>query len=54
MRETHETSDKSRAFFLKNMLFSIQMEESTPLQEHLLRIKQIREQLSAIGRKVEE
>jgi hypothetical protein len=33
------------AFFLKNMLFSIMMDESASLQEHLLKIKDIREQL---------
>ena len=43
LKGLHETSDKSIAFYLKNMLFSIQMEmeEHSPLQEHLLKIKQI-------------
>ena len=27
LKELHETSDKSRAFFLKNQLFSIMMDE---------------------------
>jgi hypothetical protein len=35
----HETSDKGRAFFLKIKLFSIQMEESDSLQDHLLKLK---------------
>jgi hypothetical protein len=36
LQELQETSDKSRAFFLKNMLFSIMMDVSVSLQEHLL------------------
>ena len=43
LKELHKTSDKSRAFFLKNMLFSIMMSEGASLQEHLLKIKDIRE-----------
>jgi len=54
LKETHEISDKGRAFFLKNMLFSIKMSEGASLQEHLLKIKDIREQLEAIGRKMAE
>jgi hypothetical protein len=50
----HETFDKGRAFFLKNILFSIEMEEHDSLLDHLLKIKYIRDQLKAIGRKVEE
>jgi len=48
-----ETSDKGRAFFLKNMLFSITMDESASLQKHLLKIKDIKEGLSAICQKME-
>jgi len=40
----HETSKQSGAFFLKNMLFSIKMEEHHSLQGHLLKIKDIRDQ----------
>ena len=41
LKELHETSDKSRAFFLKNRLFSIMMDERMSLQEHLTKIKDI-------------
>eukprot|EP00253_Pinus_taeda_P007025 PITA_07025 len=54
LKELHETSDKSRAFFLKNQLFSIMMDEHMSLQEHLNKIKDIRDQLEAIGRTMEE
>lgn len=54
LKTLHETSDKSRAFFLKNMLFSIVMDEHKSLQDHLNRIKEIRDQLEAIDRKMEE
>eukprot|EP00253_Pinus_taeda_P009126 PITA_09126 len=54
LKELHETSDKSRAFFLKNKLFSIMMDEHMSLQEHLNKIKDIRDQLEAIGRTMEE
>ena len=33
LKELHETSDKSRAFFRKNQLFSIMMDEHMSLQE---------------------
>jgi thiamine kinase-like enzyme len=46
LKELHETLDKEKAFFLKNMLFFITMDESASLQEYLLKIKDIREQLS--------
>jgi hypothetical protein len=54
LKELHENSNKERAFFLKNMLFSITMDESASLQEHLLKIKDIKEQLLAIGWNMEE
>jgi len=54
LKELHETSDKSRAFFLKNQLFSIMMDEHTSLQEHLNKIKDIRDQREAIGQTMEE
>jgi len=54
LKDLHETSDKSRAFFLKNQLFSIMMDEHVSLQEHLNKIKDIRDQLEAIGRTMEE
>lgn len=41
LKELHETSDKSRAFFLKNQLFSIMMDKHMSLQEYLNRIKDI-------------
>lgn len=40
LKDLHETSDKSHAFFLKNM-FSIMMDEKTSLQVHLTKIKDI-------------
>jgi len=43
LKELHETSGKSRAFFLKNQLFSIMMDEHISLQEHLNKIKAIRD-----------
>jgi hypothetical protein len=43
LKETHEISDKGRAFFLKNMLFLINMSEGSSLQEQLLKIKYIRQ-----------
>jgi hypothetical protein len=54
LKDLHETSDKGRAFFLKNLLFSSKMDESESLQDHLLKIKDLREQLNAIGWKMEE
>jgi hypothetical protein len=54
LKETHEILDKGRAFFLKNMLFSIKMSEGESFQENLLKIKDIQEQLEAIGRKMTE
>eukprot|EP00253_Pinus_taeda_P006482 PITA_06482 len=54
LKELHETSDKSRAFFLKNQLFSIMMDEHMSLQEHPNKIKDIRDQLEVIGRTMEE
>ena len=53
LKDLHETSDKGFAF-MKNMLFSIMMSEGASLLEHLLKIKDIQEQLEAIGRKMEE
>ena len=44
----HETSDKGRTLFLKNMLFSMTMEESNSLQDRFLKIKDIRDQLDKI------
>ena len=53
LKGLHETSNKSKAFFLKNTLFSIVMDKRTSLQAHLNWIQEIRDQL-AIGRKMEE
>ena len=52
LKDLHETLDKGRAFFLKNM-FLIMMDEIFSLQEHLLEIKDIQEQLDAIDGKME-
>lgn len=49
----HEIANKSWVFFLKNM-FSITMSEGASLHEHSLKIKDIWEQLEAIGRKMAE
>ena len=54
LKELHETFHKSRAFFLKNHLFSIMMDERMSLQEHLMKIKDICNQLEAIGQTMEE
>jgi hypothetical protein len=54
LKYLHETLDKDRAFFPKNMLFSIMMDESAFLHEHLLKIKDIREQWFIIGQKMKE
>lgn len=54
LKKLHETSDKSRAFFLKNTMFSIIMDEWKLLQEHLNRIQEICDLLLAIGHKMEE
>jgi hypothetical protein len=54
LKETHKISDKGRVLFLNNMLFSIKMSEGASLQHHLLKIKDIREQLEAIGQKMEK
>ena len=54
LKNLHETSKKSKAFFLKNTLFSIFMDERTSLQDHLNRIQEICDQLLAIGCKMEE
>lgn len=49
----HEISDKGRAFFLKNILFSIKIKKHDSLQDHLFKIKDIQAQLKAIDRKME-
>jgi hypothetical protein len=54
LRDMHETSNKGTEFFLKNMLFSIKMVESDSLPDHLLKIKDIKDQLKLIERKMEE
>lgn len=54
LKGLHDTSDKSRAFFLKNTLFSIIMDEWTPLQAHLNRMWEIHDQLLSINHKMEE
>ena len=50
----HETSDKDRAYFLKNLLFSIKMEEFDSLQDHLMKINDTQDQLKSIERKMKE
>ena len=50
----HETSDKDRAYFLKNMLFSIKMEEFDSLQDNLMKINDTQDQLKSIERKMKE
>ena len=54
LKDLHETSDKNKTFFLKNQLFSIIMDEHMSLQEHLLKIKDIKDHLEAIGHAIEE
>ena len=55
LKGLHKISDKSRrAFFLKNTLFFVIMDERTTLQAHLNRIQEICDQLLAIGCKMKE
>lgn len=49
-----QTLGKGKAFFLVNMLFSIMVDEKMSLQDHLMKIKNIWDQLEAISRKIEE
>lgn len=54
LRELHEASNKGKAIFLKNVLFSIMMNENASHPEHLFKIKDIKEQLMTIGQKIKE
>jgi hypothetical protein len=54
LKELHETLNKGIGFLLKNVLFFITMDENASLQDHLLKIKDIREQFSSIGSNMEE
>lgn len=54
LKDLHEVLEKGRAFLLKNTSFSIKMNGDESLHEHLVKIKNIREHLNAIGRKMEE
>jgi hypothetical protein len=49
LQNLHEIINKHRAFFWKNILFSIKMEEDDSLPYHLLKIKDIRDQLKSKG-----
>jgi hypothetical protein len=46
--------DEGRAFFLKNLLFLVKMDESVSLQDHFLKIKDLIEQMNGIGWEMEE
>jgi len=50
----HEITNKGRSFFLKNMLFSIQIEPFNSLLDYLLKNKDIRDQLRTIVRTMGE
>ena len=50
----HENSDKSKAFFPRNMLFTMKMEEFDSLQDHLMKINDTQDQLKSIERKMKE
>ena len=54
LKGLHETLGESRAFFLKNTLFLIMMDDCISLQERLNKIKDICDKLEAIGCKMEE
>lgn len=54
LKNPQGTSNKGKAFFLKNMLFSIMIDDKMSLQDHLKKIKDICDQLEAIGCKMEE
>jgi len=45
LQKIRETSNKGRAFSHKNMLFSIKKVEYNSLQDHLLKCKDVRDQL---------
>ena len=50
----HEILNEDRAFFIENMLFSIQMEDFDIFPNHLLKIWDIRDQLKSIDRTMKE
>ncbi|KAH9327587.1 hypothetical protein KI387_007765, partial [Taxus chinensis] len=54
LRDKYQTSEKSRVLYLKNMLFSVKLQEGGLLSEHLLRMKDLRDQLSSINKKVDD
>jgi hypothetical protein len=54
MWKMHETSYEGSVFFLNNMLLSIKMDESNSLQDHLIKIKDIRDHLKSIDKTMEE
>lgn len=54
LKDLHEKPNKGRVFFLKNMLFSIMMGDNMSLHDRLMKIKDIRDQLEAIGHKMKE
>lgn len=43
LKDLHDTSNKGRTFFHKNLLFSHKMDENGSLQDHLLMIKDLRD-----------
>lgn len=43
LKDLHNVSDKCRAFGLRNILFSIKMNDNESLHEHLVKIKNITE-----------
>ena len=54
LKSKYETSDKGRTLYLKNLLYSTKLVEGASVSEHLLKLKDIKDQLLAIGKEVEE
>ncbi|KAH9315017.1 hypothetical protein KI387_023644, partial [Taxus chinensis] len=53
LKDKYQTLEKSRVLYLKNMLFFVKLEEGGSLSKHLLRMKDLRDQLSSINKKVD-
>ncbi|KAH9307812.1 hypothetical protein KI387_035723, partial [Taxus chinensis] len=53
LKDKYQTSEKSRVLYLKNMLFSVKLQGGS-LSEHLLRMKDLRDQLASINKPVDD
>eukprot|EP01018_Ginkgo_biloba_P023781 Gb_00945 [translate_table: standard] len=52
--KVYETSNKTIMLYLKNMMYSMRMSEGDQIEDHLLRLKDVRDQLATIGTKIED